>query len=243
MIGHFPRRRQVFIEQRRRHAQRLAGIVEPCLIRRVDRKFFGGPDVHTGQIANRVVVFGITQPVRQHRAGIPGILPKLIRPDSLHPLDHLLAAIRRRLRHGFGRHLLALDPLHQQIPMAEILNDGRKRRISLQVQLSGRRLAAMTTGTILVDEGPDGLREVTFQNWLAGSAANRAKRTAPARYKATERERIEIILEGTGESISKLACQCVRAVSPALLKARMAFRMLLLLFTGHAAGSTYRIPR
>jgi hypothetical protein len=150
-----------------------------------------------------------TQLVRHHRAGIPGVLANLIRRDSLHPLDHFLAAIRRRLRYGFGRHLLALDPLHQQIPMAEILHDRLKSGECLQIQLSGRRLATVTTGTILVEQGA--LTICRSRTGLAGRLRSRRQRTAPARYKTTVREREEIILETYPEQVcSKLAPHCVR---------------------------------
>ena len=143
VIGHFARREQIFVEQSRRHVERLAGVVEACLVRGVHRKFPGGPEVHTGKIANGVVVFRIAQPVRRHRAGITETPAKFIRTDRLNPVGYQAAALGRRLGQGIGRHLLAPDPVHQQGPVRKILHHGGESRKRLKVQLSGRRRAAV----------------------------------------------------------------------------------------------------
>lgn len=46
-------------EQGGRHGRRFAGVVEPRLIGGIDRKFLGGLEVHSGEIADGVVIIGI----------------------------------------------------------------------------------------------------------------------------------------------------------------------------------------
>ena len=66
MIAHFTSRLQILLQQRRRHGERFARIVETRRIGRIHRKLPRGPHVYAGEIANRVVVFGIAQAPRQH---------------------------------------------------------------------------------------------------------------------------------------------------------------------------------
>ena len=49
-----------------------------------------------------------------------------------------------------------------KIPVAEILNHGGERRKRLEIQLRGRRLAAMASDAILIDKRPYRLRKSPF---------------------------------------------------------------------------------
>lgn len=78
MLGHGARGLQIFFHQRGRHCERLAGVVEASLIRRVDRKFLRRSNIDTGQVANGVVVFCVAQPAGQYRTWITGVFPRLV---------------------------------------------------------------------------------------------------------------------------------------------------------------------
>ncbi len=107
VIGHFARGLQVLVQQRRRHGERFAGVVEAGGIGRIHRKLARGLHVLAGEVADGVVVFGVAQAARQHQSRIAGVLAHLFRAHGLNPVDHLLARLRGRLRHRLGRHLLA----------------------------------------------------------------------------------------------------------------------------------------
>ena len=87
MVGHLPGRREILLQQRRRHRQRFARVVEARLVGRIDRKLARRPNVDARQIANRVVVLGVAQPPGQHDAGIARIaLRQLVRSRRIHAI-------------------------------------------------------------------------------------------------------------------------------------------------------------
>jgi hypothetical protein len=95
VIAHFARGLQVLIEQRGRHGERFAGIVEALGIGGVDGKFARGLDIDAGEIADGVVVLGVTQAARQHDPGVAGVLARFLGAHGFDPVDHLLAQFRR----------------------------------------------------------------------------------------------------------------------------------------------------
>ena len=80
VIGHAPSRSQVFVQQRRSHRQRLPTVVKSRFVGRIQRKFASRTDVHSGQITNRVVVFGIAQATSQNRPRISGVAIRFVSP-------------------------------------------------------------------------------------------------------------------------------------------------------------------
>ncbi len=125
MAGHFVGGLQVLVQQGGRHGQGLARIVESGGVGRVDGEFARGPDIHPGEVADRVVVFRVAQPARQHDAGIPGIAPDLPVADRLKPVDCLSTALERGLQLRFGRrHLARFESLEHQ---AHVSNDPSQR--------------------------------------------------------------------------------------------------------------------
>ena len=68
-------RRQVLLEQRRRHAQHAGLVVEPVALV-VGRQQVGDVHVHAEQVADRVAVLGAVQAVHRLESGI-GLLPRL----------------------------------------------------------------------------------------------------------------------------------------------------------------------
>ena len=145
VVGHLARGLQVFLQQRRRHRQRLAGVVEAGRVGGIDRELARGPDVDAGQVANRVVVFGVAQPPGQHDAGIAGIAcaPRAWRTSSIHAITHV-GAPRARLPRLRRRHLLR--PRASRAPAPSARDRARHRpmrRVRPQIELRRRRGAAV----------------------------------------------------------------------------------------------------
>ena len=164
MIGNVFCRQRVLFHQGRRERQRLAGVVEALLIRRVYGEFAGGAQIHAGQVANRVVVLRIAQAPRQHRAGIacvPGGLRLLRGPN---PRDQRVPLFIRRLFGKIrGRHLFRGNSLRNQRPMGII---PRHRRCAVeirQVQLRLWVVLAVTGKAVSLHEGPDGTGKLPLQ--------------------------------------------------------------------------------
>ena len=109
VVRDFARGLQILRQQRRRHRERLARIVEARLVRRIDGELARGLQILAGEIANGVVVLGVAQSPRQHKAGIAGVAPRFGLPHRVDPGDHGLALFgsrlrrRRRRRHLPGR--------------------------------------------------------------------------------------------------------------------------------------------
>ncbi len=175
MIGHFARGLQILVQQRRRHGQRLAGIVEAGGIGRIDGKLAGELHVLAGEIADGVVVFGVAQAARQHGPGIARGLLHLFRAHGLNPVDDLLARFRRRRRHGLGRHLLRGQPFHHQRPAGIIAGHHVHGGVGLEIELRGGRLAAVAGDAILRDERPHGLLELPVEGGGRGAGRSRGR--------------------------------------------------------------------
>ena len=115
VIRHFARGLQILVQQRGRHGQRLAGVVEAGGVGRVDGKLARGTHVDAGQVADGVVVLGVAQPARQHQSGIARVLSRLARAHRLDPVDHLLAGFGGRLFYRSRRHLLRRELLEHML--------------------------------------------------------------------------------------------------------------------------------
>ncbi len=120
VIRHFARGLQVLVQQRGRHGQGFAGVIEAGRIGRIHRKLPGGTDVHARQVADRVVVLGVAEPAGQHQAGIACILGRLTRAHGPDPENHLLTGVRRRLFCLLWRHLLGRKFLKDQTPVRNV---------------------------------------------------------------------------------------------------------------------------
>ena len=101
---------------------------KPAGLAGIDGELAGRADVHAGQIADGVVVLGVAQPARQHRARdrrracAPRGCARPIQADHL-----LLASSARRLAASafFGRHLLRDQLLQHLRPAGEVLRPPR----------------------------------------------------------------------------------------------------------------------
>ena len=168
VIAHFARRLQVFVEQRGRHGQRLAGVVEAGRIGGIHRKFAGGSHVHAGQVADGVVVLGVAEAARQHRPGIAGVLPRLVHAYGLHPVDHLLTGRIRRLGRRLRWHLPRGKFLQHQIPAGIVPGHGGHRGVRPEIELRGRRGTTVASDAVAGEKGPDGLCECAIQIGIGG---------------------------------------------------------------------------
>ncbi len=156
VVGNEPGRRQVFLEQGRRHGERFARVVEAGLVRRVDGKFFGGPDVDSGQVVDRVVELGVRRaagraPVRGRPRFSAASRPSraAIHSTTAPPL------IGRRLVPGLcGRHLFGFEPITHEPPRSVFLDDRRNRGEAAQVELALRLLWAVAGEAVFLQEGP-----------------------------------------------------------------------------------------
>ncbi len=164
VVGDPSRRRQVFLDQSRRHRQRFARVVEPRLVRRIHGKLSGRPDVDAGQVANRVIELRIAEPVRQDRARVARIPPRLSLAQLRDPVDHRAALVRLRMPlRLFGRHLTRLEPFHDELPDPVSLHHISHRRIAAQIQLGFLLPLAVTAEAVVAQERLHHLRESTLQ--------------------------------------------------------------------------------
>ena len=163
VIGHFARGLQILIEERGRHGQRLAGVVEAGGVGGIDGELAGGAHVDAGEVADGVVVLGVAEAARQHGTGIAGVLARFGGADVTDPVDDGLASFGGRLLDAFGRHLTGGQFLEYEIPAGVIVEDGGDGGIRAEVELGGRIGAAVASDAIGGDEGFDGLREALFQ--------------------------------------------------------------------------------
>ncbi len=168
MVGHFSGSLHILVQQRRRHGQRFPGIIEACGIGRIYGKLARDLHVLAREIANRIVILGVAEPSRQNNSRITRELPYLFRAHSLNPGDYLLCRFRRWRRQRLGRHLVRRQPLHNQRPAGKIVSNGVKGCIRTEVELRGRHPSAVAAGTILFNEGPDGLLKLLLQRRSCG---------------------------------------------------------------------------
>ena len=62
-----------FVDQRRRHSQRIAGVCEALTCRTIDREFARGIQRrHPGEVAHGVVVLVVVEAAQHHAAGVAG---------------------------------------------------------------------------------------------------------------------------------------------------------------------------
>ena len=97
VVGDQPGRRQVLLQEGRRHGERFARVVEAGLVGGIDRELAGRPDVHSGQVANRVIELGIAQPAGQDGARIAGVALGLTVAQVADPGDDRGPFVRPRL--------------------------------------------------------------------------------------------------------------------------------------------------
>ena len=80
VVRDLARRLQVFVQQRRRHRERFAGVVEARRVGGIDGELARRAEVDAGEIADGVVVLRVAQPPRQDDARIAGVLaPRCVR--------------------------------------------------------------------------------------------------------------------------------------------------------------------
>ena len=163
---------------------------KPAGVRGIHGELARRLQVHAGQIADRVVVLGVAQPVRQHHSGIAGILARLVGAHRLDPVDHRLADIvRRLLRSPFGGICFADSFSRTGVPVRIIADHRRHRGIRREVELGGRRRSAMASDAVAGQEGSDGLRELAFEVGIGGFGGVNPGDCDTAKYrKADKRE-------------------------------------------------------
>ena len=155
VIGDAPRGLQVFLHQRGRHRERLGRVVEPRLVGRVDRKLLGRPQVHAGQVANRVIVFGVAQPPRGYAARVARVPRRLELADCPDPGDHAWRASAEGRCFAFAGGIDASIELFQnQLPVRRgpFATDSARRE-DAQIKLALRFDLRMAPETVGLEEG------------------------------------------------------------------------------------------
>ena len=163
VIADFARGLQVFVEQRGRHGQRLAGVVETGCIGRIHGKLPCGTHVHAGKVADAVVVLGVAQAAQQHRPGITRVPSRLVHANAQDPVDYLLPGVRGWLWRYLRGHLLGGQFIEHQGPTRIVLDHRRHRGVWPEIELPGRRSAAMAHDAIAGKKRPHRLRKFAFQ--------------------------------------------------------------------------------
>ena len=182
MVGDDARGVEVLLDQRRRHRQRFPGVVEARLVCGIDGKLLGRPDVDARQIADGVVVLGVTQPAREHDARVVWMALRVLCPGPFNPVDDRLPLDWRRLLPGLaGRHLPGLEPRHHEIPVALVADDRILRRVRRQVEAGCRLVAAVAPVAVGLEERFDARRErIALRRRGDAAGAGLARRGADA---------------------------------------------------------------
>ena len=156
VVRHTAGSAEVLLHQRGRHRQRLAGIVEAFLVGRIDGELLGRPQVHTGQVADGVVVFGVAQPARQHRSGITGMLLRLVHPQFLDPRHdgHVLRG-GRMLLGLLRRHIAGLELVEDDLPARSIPDHVLDPEIRAEIEVALRLLLVVASEAKTGEERPD----------------------------------------------------------------------------------------
>ena len=165
MVGDQPRGFQVLLHKGRRHRQRFRRVVEAGLVGGIDGELLRRPDVDARQVANGVVVLGVAQPPRRHRAGIAGVPLRFVLADRLDPVDDILA--------GFGRSDAASPSpaastslsscSRTSFPVREVLGHRFRGRVGAQVQVAFRLLLAVAPEAVGVEKRAHGVAEAVFE--------------------------------------------------------------------------------
>ena len=170
VIGHFARGLQILVQQRGRHGQRFAGVVEARRIGRIHRKLPRELHVLAGEIANRVVVLGVAQPARQHQPGIARgllyLLPRA-RPESSRSPAALASAGGGGIGLGGISFAVSLSITSAQRGKSAVTMS--TAGVRLQIELRGGRRAAVASDAILGDERAYSLVKLPVQGGRGGS--------------------------------------------------------------------------
>ena len=115
---HGPRRhiacRQVVpLDQAGSHRHRVTDVGKTLAADAVRGKLAGpgGPHVHAGEIAHRVVILSVAQPAQRHRPGVAGPRGRLGIERRCDPAQQLFPLGLARLRSLLRRHVLLVQPL------------------------------------------------------------------------------------------------------------------------------------
>jgi hypothetical protein len=176
---------EIFLEQSRRHGERFARVVEAGGVGGVDGELSGGSNVDAGEVSNRVVVFGVAEPAREHRAGVASVLAGEMRTEGANPVDHRRSLGGRRVARRFlGRHLFGGKPLQDHFPAGEAAGDIAQSGEGGEVEVALGADVGVALGAVGRDEGPHDVGERLVQSGIGAvgrvrSAGRRAGEQRP----------------------------------------------------------------
>ena len=149
---------EVFGHERRRHDERLARVRKAFACAAVGRKLLGGIErINTGEIADRVGVFGIIEPAEHHAAGVARPGAGLGLEEVVEPLPDLGTLVVARLV-GLGRrHLPAGHHLGHPLPDLHLMANGVERTDTREVDVPFLHVAGVAVLAILLDQRHDPL--------------------------------------------------------------------------------------
>ncbi len=145
MIGHQSSRRQVLFEQRRRHREGFARVVETRFVRGIDRELPRRSNIDTCQIANGVIELRVAQAAGEDRPRVAGVALCLVVAQRANPGDDLGTFGRLRpLRSTFRRHLLGIEPFEHQFPLPGVVRDRLHGCVATEIERRFLLFRAMT---------------------------------------------------------------------------------------------------
>ena len=153
MVGDLPRRLQILVQQRRRHGEGLAGIVEAGRVGGINRELAGDLEVLTGEVAYGVAIFRIAETPGEHDARIAGGALDLLGADRFDEGDDLVHLVLRRRLHRLGRHFPGVQALGHQRPAREFRLHLGEAVIGLDIELGCGRGAAVAARAIFCGKG------------------------------------------------------------------------------------------
>ena len=140
---------EMFRQQCGWHRQGFAGIVEARFVGWIDRKLPRRADVHAGQIADGVIILGITQAPGRHGTRITRMTLRLIPAHGCAPFQDLLPQFCRQMLIGiFRRHLIGLQPVNHQFPSAKTPGHRLRSCVRPEVQFCFLFVLSMTSKAV-----------------------------------------------------------------------------------------------
>ena len=127
---------QVLAQQGRRDDERIAGIGKAFAGRAVNGEVPRRLKIHTGEIANRIVVFCIGQPAQHDPAGIACMGASFLRQHAAQPAHHALPVLRSGLGIAPGRHLRAFHHLQNKLPRPNVFRHQFEGREPFKIQVA-----------------------------------------------------------------------------------------------------------
>ena len=130
----------------------------------IDGEFFCRPDIDPGEIADRVVVFGVAEPPGEHGPRVASIFRSLGLTKRAYPRDDFGAQrVGWELLGLFVRHIAGLEAFEHELPVGKTGGDSGHVGVEAEVQFGLRGFLAVTRDAVGFEERLDGAMKGEFK--------------------------------------------------------------------------------